>query len=278
MSFASFLLVLICSASSTMAAFNVKYVVDHEARTMIVQSVDGRPVSIFVIPPNSDTNGDDKLTWLHQFPGVATSVAFPSISQNDDLLVQLNNGVLYKTRATRVYTNFHTHKNRMVYGQLLTFAVDEFDIANKIYVGAPIFRAGEMVSVVTCRFDDYEKGLVVFPVAGMRPAGLISGQMMFDDRVIVKKLKADMAVYGRQQLPYSSAHMSAKQFAMAATVNRQLYRDLPRYAVVFHNNTDITITMVEGEFEMYRVRLDGPLITNQNKDDDDNDDSIGNIV
>lgn len=271
MGFTSLLLVLVCSASSTMAAFKVKYAVDHEARTMTVQSVDGRPVSIFVIPPNSDTNGDNKLTSLHQFPGVATSVAFPPISRNDDLLVQLNNGVMYKTRATRVYTNFHTHKNRMVYGQLLTFAVDEFDIANKIYIGAPIFRAGEMVSVVTCRFDDYEKGLVLFPVTGVRSAGLVSGQMMFDDRVIVKKLKPDMAVYGRQQLPHNSAHMSAKQFAMAATVNRQLYRDLPRYAVVFHNDTDITITMVEGEFEMYRIRLDGPLVTNQNKDDNDVD-------
>ncbi|ACI47501.1 P26 [Spodoptera litura nucleopolyhedrovirus II] len=265
MGFASFVLVLVavCSASPTMAAFNTKYAIDHESRTMKVYSVDDRPVSIFVIPPNSDTNGDDKLTSLHQFPGVASSVVFPSISRDDDLFVELSNGVLYKTQATLVYTNFHTHKNRMVYGQLLTFAIDEFDIANKIYVGAPIYRDGKLVSVVTCRFDDYDKGLVLFPVTGVRPAGLISGQMMFDDRVIVERLKPNMAVYGRQQLPYRSAHMSAKQFALAATVNRQLYRDLPRYAVVFYNDTDITITMVEGEFEIHRVRLDGPLITNQ---------------
>ncbi|QEI03490.1 P26-A [Spodoptera cosmioides nucleopolyhedrovirus] len=264
MGFSSFvLLVVCCSTSLTMAAFNVKYAIDHEARTMTVQSVDDKPVSIFVIPPNSDTNGDDKLTSLHQFPGVASSVVFPSISRDDDLFVELNNGILYKTQATRVYTNFHTHKNRMVYGQLLTFAIDEFDLANKIYVGAPIYRDGKLVSVVTCRFDDYDKGLVLFPVTGVRPAGLISGQMMVDDRVIVEKMKPDMSVYGRQQLPYRSAHMSVKQFALAVTVNRQLYRDLPRFAVVFHNDTDITITMVEGEFEMYRVRLDGPLITNQ---------------
>lgn len=256
-------IIAIWSTASTMAAFNAKYTVDRESRTIKVDSVDEKPVLIFVIPPNSETNGDDRLTTLHQFPGVATSIVFPSISKDDDLLVQLDNGILYKTQATRVYTNFHTHKNRMVYGQLLTFVVDDFEIANKIYVGAPIYRDGKFVSVITCRFDDYEQGLVMFPVTGVRSKGLISGQMSIDDRVVVEVLRPNMSVYGRHQLPYRSAHMSVKQFAMTATVNRQLYRDLPRFAVVFHNSTEITITMVEGEFEMYRIRLDGPLITDQ---------------
>ncbi|QNV47846.1 p26-b [Alphabaculovirus altersperidaniae] len=252
-----------CAASATMAAFNVKCAIDHDARTMTVQSVNDKPVSIYVIPPNADTNGDDTLTTLHQFPGVASSVVFPPISRDDELLVELSNGVLYKIRASLVYTNFHTHKNRMVYGQLLTIAIDDFAVASKVYVGAPIYRGGELVSVITCRFDDYQKGLALFPVTGVRPKGLASGQMMFDDRVIVKTLAAGVSVYGRQQLPYNSVHMSVKQFAMAATVNRNMYRDLPRCVIVFHNDTEIIITMVEGEFEMYRVRLDGPLVTNQ---------------
>ncbi|ABM45841.1 p26b [Spodoptera frugiperda multiple nucleopolyhedrovirus] len=259
----AFTLCVSTSPLSTMATFNVKYTVDHETKRINVNSVLDAPVSIHVIPPNSDTNGDEKLTLLHQFPGVATNVIFPSITKDDDLYVQLNNGVLYKTRATRVYTNFHTHKNRMVYGQLYTIAVDDFEIANKIYIGAPIYRNKQLVSVITCRFDDYEAGLVMYPVTGIRPQGLISGQIQYDDRVGVETLRPSMSVYGRQQLPYKSAHMSVKQFAMTADMNRQLYRDLPRSVMLFHNNKEITITVVEGEFEMYRIRLDGPLVTNQ---------------
>nr|QED40189.1 P26B [Spodoptera frugiperda multiple nucleopolyhedrovirus] len=259
----AFTLCVSTSPLSAMATFNVKYTVDHETKRINVNSVLDAPVSIHVIPPNSDTNGDEKLTLLHQFPGVATNIIFPSITKDDDLYVQLNNGVLYKTRATRVYTNFHTHKNRMIYGQLYTIAVDDFEIANKIYIGAPIYRNKQLVSVITCRFDDYEAGLVMYPVTGIRPQGLISGQIQYDDRVGVETLRPSMSVYGRQQLPYKSAHMSVKQFAMTADMNRQLYRDLPRSVMLFHNNKEITITVVEGEFEMYRIRLDGPLVTNQ---------------
>lgn len=255
--------VLCCSLVAAMAAPNVQYTTDHDTRTIQVQTVDDNRVYIHVIPPNSDTNGDDKLSVLHQFPGVATSVLFPAISAEDVLFVQLSNGVLFSVRANRVYTNFHTHKNRMVYSQLLTFAVDDFDIANKIYIGAPIYHNYKLVSVITCRFDDYDAGLVLFPVTGIRPQGLISGQFHFDDRVQVEELRPNMSVYGRQQLPYNSAHMSVKQFALAANTNRQAYRDLPRTVVVFHSKKEISIALVEGEFEIDRVRFDGPLITAQ---------------
>ncbi|ACI28850.1 P26 [Agrotis ipsilon multiple nucleopolyhedrovirus] len=263
---ASMLVWAICSAA-TMAAMatpnNVKYTVNHEARTMQVHTVDDRPVSIHVIPPNSETNGDDKLSVLHQFPGVATDVLFPAISADDVLFVQLSNGVLYQTRASRVYTNFHTHKGRMVYGQLRTFVLDDFEIASQIYIGAPIYLNHKLVSVVTCRFDDYEAGLVMFPVTGIRSRGLVSGQFNIDDRVIVQELRPNMSVYGRQQLPYDSAHMSVKQFALSTNANRQAYRDLPRAVAVFHNKREITMALVEGEFEVDRLRFDGPLITAQ---------------
>ncbi|AIZ48696.1 p26b [Agrotis segetum nucleopolyhedrovirus B] len=182
--------------------------------------------------------------------------------------VQLGNGVLYQTRASRVYTNFHTHKNRMIYGQLRTFAVDDFEIASQIYIGAPIYLNYKLVSVVTCRFDDYEAGLVMFPVTGIRSRGLVSGQFNIDDRVIVQELRPNMSVYGRQQLPYDSAHMSVKKFALSTNANRLAYRDLPRAVAVFHNEREITMALVEGEFEVDRLRFDGPLITAQQRSEE----------
>ncbi|ACH88673.1 p26-a [Helicoverpa armigera multiple nucleopolyhedrovirus] len=259
------LAVTLCAltAAMTTTTHNTLYSVDHVAKTMQVHEVDGNRVNITVIPPNSDTNDDESLSMYHHFPGVATQVLFPPVTSSDDLYVQLSDGVLYKTRATRVFTNFHSHKGRMVYGQLLTIAVDDFSIAGMIYVGAPIYRDKKLVSVVTCRYDDYDAQTVLFPVSGIRPRGLVSGQFNFDDRIIVQELRRGMSVYGREQLPYQSAHMSVKQFALTTNNNKQAYRDLPRAIAVFHNANEITIALVEGQFEIDRVRFDGPLITPQ---------------
>lgn len=255
--------------SVAMAAPNVLYTVNDEARTIKVHTVDNSPVSVNVIAPGGNTNGDDRLSALHQFPGVATDVLFPAVSADDVLFVQLSNGVLFRTRATRVLVNFHTHKNRMIYGQLLSFEVDDFEVANKIYIGAPIYRNYKLVSVVTCRYDDFEAGLVLFPVTGIRPRGLVSGQFNFDGgNVLVQQLRPNMSVYGKQQLPYNSAHMSVKQFALTTSANKQAYRDLPRTIAVFHNQREITIALVEGEFEIDRVRFDGPLVVDQTKNGD----------
>ncbi|AIE47854.1 p26 [Peridroma alphabaculovirus] len=250
-------------SANTLSKHNVTYTVDEVRRTMRVNTVDGVPVTIEPIPPHSDTDGRDELSVLHQFPGVATQVVFPPLAPTDTLFVQLNNKALYRTRAAAVYTNFHTHKGRMVYGQLLTIVVDDLAVAGKIYVGAPIFRDRKLVSVVTCRMDDYDKGVALFPVTGIRPRGLVSGQFNFDDRVIVQELRPGMSVYGRQQLPYDSAHMSVKHFALATVANKQAYRDMPRAIAVFHNQREVTVALVEGEFEVDRVRFDGPLIVPQ---------------
>ncbi|AYN45077.1 p26b [Alphabaculovirus alterspexiguae] len=259
---------LYLSTKLTMAA-NVKYEIDHDKRIIQIKSVNDQAVSVTVIPPNSN-NDDDNLSMLHHFPGVATSVTFPPISPDDALYVQLNNGVLYRVYADRVYTNFHTHKKRLIYGQLLTFAVDDFSISSKIYVGAPIYRDNVLVSVITCRYDDYDADLVMFPVTGIRAHGLVSGQINYDsDNIIVEKLKPEMSVYGRRQLPYKSAHMSVKHFALSTHMNREIYRNLPRLVSIFYNEKEVSIGAVEGEFEMFRVRLDGPLITDQEKEQEE---------
>ncbi|QAT90415.1 P26 [Spodoptera exempta nucleopolyhedrovirus] len=262
-------LIAILSTTTTTMAANVEYEIDHDKQIMQIKSVNDQAVSVVIIPPNGN-NDDDKLSMLHHFPGVATSVTFPPLSPDDALYVQLSNGVLYRVFADRVYTNFHTHKKRLIYGQLLAFTVDDFSIASKIYIGAPIYRNNVLVSVITCRYYDYDADLVMFPVTGVRPHGLVSGQIVYDnDHVFVEKLRADMSVYGRRQLPYQSAHMSVKHFALSTHMNREIYRNLPRSVMIFHNEKEVSVAVVEGEFEMFRVRLDGPLITNQEKEKDD---------
>ncbi|QEI03645.1 P26A [Rachiplusia nu nucleopolyhedrovirus] len=231
---------------------------------MQVTRVNGKSVHIEVIEPHGETNGRDSLSLLHQFPGVASEVIFPPIEKEDSsLYVLLSNGVLALVKPTRIYTNFHKHQGRFIYGQLRTFVVDDFSLAEKIYIGAPIFFNKKLVSVVTCRYDDYDAGLVMFPVSGIRPPGLVSGQFHYDNNVLVSSLKSNMSVYGKHQLLYQSKYMNVKKFALTAAANRLSYRDLPRSVSVFHNAREIIITLTEGEFEIDRVRFDGPMVIPQ---------------
>jgi hypothetical protein len=257
------LLVVSTMATATAAAamssqFNVRYTINHLTQTIHVTNVDNNAVLIQPIAPHSNVD-DERYSGLHQFPGVTTQVLFPAIARTDVLHVLLNNGVLLRTQATRVYTNYHVHKQRLVYGQLLTFALDDFSLAAKIYVGAPIFRDNKLVSVVTCRYDDYTAGLALFPVSGIRPRGLISGQYMVDKRVEAQALTLGYSVYGRVQLPYAEV----KAFALTTSDDRQSYRNRERSANVFYNDDDVIITLTEGDFEIDRIRFDGPLIVPQ---------------
>lgn len=251
---------------SNITKYNVHCSVDDTNKQMQVLQVDGKPVHIEVIPPNGETNGRDGLSLLHQFPGVASEVLFPPINDKDaHLYVLLNNGVLALVKPTKVYTNFHKHQGRFIYGQLRTFVIDDFSLADQIYIGAPIFMNKTLVSVVTCRYDDYDAGTVMFPVSGVRPNGLVSGQFHYDNNVLVSTLKPNMSVYGKHQMLYQSQFMSVKRFALTASANRLAYRDLPRSVAVFHNKKEIIITLTEGEFEIDRVRFDGPIVTPQHR-------------
>nr|QBI90242.1 p26 [Trichoplusia ni single nucleopolyhedrovirus] len=250
--------------------FNVQYDIDENEKRIRVLAVDGKTVRIETIRPHSDSenikSADDQLplSVLHHFPGVASEIVFPAIENpNDSLLVLLNDGILFKVEPTRVYTNFHKHANRLIYGQLRTFAIDDLWIAEKIWIGAPIFSNGRLVSVITCRYDDYDAGIVLFPVSGIRPKGLVSGQINYDSTVYVSSLRDGMSVYGKRQMAYSSPYMTVKKFALSTTANRLTYRDLPRNVAIFHNKNEISISLVEGEYEIDRIRLDGPLIVPQ---------------
>ncbi|AOL56739.1 P26a [Chrysodeixis includens nucleopolyhedrovirus] len=252
---------------TTKSKFNVEYSVDENEKKIRVVAVDGKTVRIETVRPHSDTNdiktADDQLplSALHHFPGAVSEIVFPAIdNSNDSLMVLLNDGILLKVEPTHIYTNFHKHDNRLIYGQLRTFAVDDLWIAEKIYIGAPIFFNNRLVSVVTCRYDDYDAGIVLFPVSGIRPKGLVSGQINYDSNVYVNSLRNGMSVYGKRQMAYSSPYMSVKKFALSTAANRLTYRDLPRNVAIFHNKKEITISLVEGEYEITRIRLDGPLI------------------
>ncbi|QHB21712.1 P26-1 [Artaxa digramma nucleopolyhedrovirus] len=281
----------------TRTVYGVRYKIDYDRRIIDVLSVNNKSCSVEVIAPNGRSSGrGGDLDLAHHFPGaIVTDIVFDvsAVNSHTVLHVLLDNGSLLRVVPDRVYTNFHTHNWRMVYGQLRTFAVDDFTLANRIYIGAPIFLNGKLVSVVTCRYDEYDLSLAMFPVSGIRSPGLVSGQIHFDDEVIVKNLRVGMSVYGKMQLPYNNAQvdnddnkitndanfdddddddqngglaLNAKRFAISATNNRRMYRNLPRTVAVFHDRDQVSIGLVEGEFEINRVRFDGPLIVPQGID------------
>nr|AAK51839.1 p26 protein [Trichoplusia ni single nucleopolyhedrovirus] len=223
---------------------NVEYSIDENEKIIRVVAVDGKAVRIETIRPHSDSNyiktGDDQppLSVLHHFPGVAAILCSGIDNSNDSLRVLLNDGILFRVQPGHVYTNFHRHANRLIYGQLRTFAVDDLWIADKIWIGAPIFFNDRLVSVITCRYDDYDAGIVLFPVSGIRPKGLVSGQINYDSTVYVSLLRNGMSVYGKRQMAYSSPYMTVKKFALSTTANRLTYRDLPRNIAIFHNKKE----------------------------------------
>ncbi|QWO71548.1 p26 [Orgyia pseudotsugata single capsid nuclopolyhedrovirus] len=260
---------LAASATTTpQSVGNVRYTVDRLDKTINVLAVDDVSSVFKIVAPGGRAVADEHYDTMHHFPGVITDVMLTgAASELTPLQVLLENGQLLNVTTSRVYVNFHTHKQRLVYAQLRAFVLDDFELANKVYIGAPILSStNKLVSVVSCRYDDYRDGVVAFPVSGVRSPGLISGQLHFDDTVLVHALDPAMSVYGRMQLPYateSQHELSVKRLAISAYNNRQMYRDWPRSVIVFHNKRDVIINLVEGEFEIDRVRLDGPMVRAQ---------------
>jgi hypothetical protein len=266
-------------ATKTVTVYNVRCSVDHVSKTVTVFAVNNKSVDIVIAPPGqeltrlsspistSQHQQQRNLYLMHHFPGVASNIFFPSLNKDDRVVVLMSNGALMRATLSHVIANFHTHDRRMVYGQVRSMAVTDYSVAEKIYIGAPIFKDGHMVSVVTCRHDDFDTGVVQFPVTGARSTGLISGHVNFDNddgnNVAVHKLDANVTIYGTTQLPYVSVSpVNGKKFALAINRNRSHYRNLPRKVVVFHNDTDVAISLVEGQFEMQRIHFDGPLARN----------------
>ncbi|AGR56774.1 p26-a [Hemileuca sp. nucleopolyhedrovirus] len=248
--------------------YNINYRVDHETKTMKIVKVNEIAADIRVFPPNGFTNFHEQLDIMYHYPGVASNVVLTGVPTSNGVVLQvlLDDGLLLRVVPERVYVNFHVHKQRLIYGQLYTFALDDFALAAKIYTGAPIFHGDKLVSVITCRYDEYNESLVVYPVTGARASGLVSGEINFDDKVVVSEWEegADSKIYGRTQL-LGSSPTNAQRFVMSSRNNRQMYRDWPRTAIVFHNRRDVSIGLVEGEFEISRVVFEGPLIVPQDK-------------
>nr|WUR10830.1 p26 [Calliteara abietis nucleopolyhedrovirus] len=256
----------------------IQYKIDHVLKKIDVLSIDGDSCDIKTVAPGGRfDNRNERYETMHHFPGVASDVVLRGAQSADEhLRVLLNDGVLLRVVPNRTYFNFHTHKQRMIYGQLRSFTVDDFAIADQIYTGAPIFsQSGELVSVVSCRFDEYDDGVAVYPVTGVRSPTLASGHIVFDDEVYVHELDPANSVYGRRQLPYGggsssvtetdNSRMNIKKMALAVVENKRMYRNWPRSVVVFHNKRDVSIGLVEGYFEIMRIRLDGPMVVPQHK-------------
>ncbi|QYC92712.1 P26-1 [Trabala vishnou gigantina nucleopolyhedrovirus] len=264
---ATFIMSVVMQGAVADTVYNIDYTIDHDTKTITVNRVDNELCSIVVVAPNGHTNNHETLDIMHHFPGAVSSVILPGAAGANSILhVLANDGTLLRVEPEHVYANFHVHKRQMVYGQLRTFALDDFSLAEKIYIGAPIFMGNKLVSVVTCRFDNYARGLVMFPVTGARSTNLISGRLEFDSEVKVREWNPIMSIYGKMQLPYhtdSVYDMNAKRFEISSRNNRRMYRNMPRSVTVFHNERDTFIVLVEGEFEIAHVHFDGPMVVPQ---------------
>lgn len=234
-------------------------IVDHFAHTMRVHSVGAETVVVHVIPPGDRRTAArrDDLDALHHFPRVATSVIFPAVTIGQLLYVMLSDTTLEPVTVDdhdEPLFNFHVHKHRMVYGQLRTFTVVDDSVADKIYLGAPIYDESRklLVSVVTTlRRPDRR-----YPITGIRAHDTVSGQLDFDDELVIQRMAPGMSLYGRRVLPYDQI----KRHALECEAKRETFRNKPRAAVVTHGSgANIVITLVEGEFEMFRVRMNGSL-------------------
>lgn len=270
------------TTTKNVIVYNVKCSVNHKSKAVTVHAVNNKSVDIVIASPGEQLTRPSMsnfqpsrqqtidLHLMYHFPGVASNIIFPPVDRDDRVVVLMSNGALMRAALTHVIANFHTHDGRMVYGQLRSIAITDYSIAEKIYIGAPIFKNGHMVSVVTCRHDDFDAGVVLFPVTGARSKGLISGHVNFDDNdngggnggeISVRKLGTDVTIYGTTQLPFVSVSpVNGRKFALAIDRNRSNYRNLPRRVVVFHNATDVSISLVEGQFEIERIHFDGPLV------------------
>ncbi|AAR28784.1 p26 [Leucania separata nucleopolyhedrovirus] len=224
------------------------------------------PLSSNLIDANDDDDDktdDDELDRLHHFPGVASTIVFPFVEIDQILYVMLSDLTLQRVHIVNddhePLFNFHVYKNRVVYGQLRSFEAPDRNVANKIYVGAPIFSDASkrnVVSVVTarCALPDLR-----FPVSGVRSEGLVSGQIEIDGEYVIQRQRtADTSVYGRKVATYADI----KKFAIDCNVNKSAHRNEPRAFIVTEGdgNNTITIALVENQFEIFRVRMSGSLV------------------
>ncbi|AKC91740.1 p26 [Lambdina fiscellaria nucleopolyhedrovirus] len=158
----------------------------------------------------------------------------------------------------------------MVIGHVHAFATADALIVNGVFVGAPVFRGNELISVVTQVFlNPRDKTQTIFVIANERSPRFVAGRYDYDDdgAITVQQLRANMSVYGRRQFPFqnnspdsSTQLFGAQQYNAAANSNKNYYRNKPRSVYVFHNAHTVHVTLVEGEFEINNLTFDGPLL------------------
>ncbi|ADD73745.1 P26 [Lymantria xylina nucleopolyhedrovirus] len=219
-------------------AHSVDYVVRRLSRTVDVTSVRDRKTVIKIVSPNQwdDEDGDE---FAYRYPGAASDAAFETVRVGEKLHVLLDNHTLVEAVATTdEYVFYHTRRRRSVVGRLAAFAVRDFALAARIWPGAPIFRRGRFVSVVTGRYQDYANDRVLFPVTG---ASAEAAEVAHDrDRLSVN----------------SSPYAPTPPLARAGA-----FRDWPRVATLFCDapRRRVVLALTEGEFEIARFTLVGVL-------------------
>lgn len=236
---------------------NVFYKIDHQNRSVELIKTDDQDIFVRVFKPGQEIF-DESLNDHHQFPGVAVSIIFPRLELNSIVDVLLNDHTLYSCKADRICLNYHICNKRLILGTLISVHVNNKDLLEKIYIGAPIFKDNKLISVVTSlHYINNEE--VLMPITGIREHLQISADLKTNYGLDVEKLLPNMSVYGNKQLTYKEI----KQYAIDQEKNIVCHDDKENYKL-FYNDKEVRLTFNKGNKQIQHWRMPGPLVQSNN--------------
>nr|AFS51896.1 DekiORF18 [Dendrolimus kikuchii nucleopolyhedrovirus] len=236
----------------------VEYRTQHVTRTVEIKRVNGVDAFVHVFEPGHEVF-EDTLNKYHQFPGVATSIAFKQPSLNSEVSVMLNDGTLHTAPVDTVCFNFHVCNKRFVFGTVPAMRIDK-RIRERVYEGSPIFQKEKLISAVT-GFHYVDDNEYLMPVTGIREPTLVSGHLTAANGVRVEKWLPNMSIYGSRQLPYDKIKTYILEINQKQQQQQQQhissYEDV---CVIFYNDTEVRITHSINGCEQLHFRLSGVLM------------------
>jgi hypothetical protein len=232
---------------------NICYKIDHINKIVELKKINYKDVFIRIFKPGQEVF-DEELNVCHQFPGVASSIVLPGLKYDSVVDVMLNDHTLYSCKANKTSFNYHICNKRLILGTLISVHVKNKDLMKKIYIGAPIFKDNNLVSVVTA-LHRVKDGEFLMPVTGIRESSQISADLKTDRGLSVEKLLPDRSVYGNKQLPYEEI----KQYAIDQDKTHINENACENYKL-FYNDQEVRITFNRGNKQIQHWRMPGPLV------------------
>ncbi|UZE89692.1 P26 [Parapoynx stagnalis nucleopolyhedrovirus] len=236
--------------------YNVLYKIDHNKKFVKLLKINNEVAFMRIFNPGQEIYDED-LNVYHQFPGVAVSTIFPRLEINTIVDVLLNDNTLFSCKADKISLNYHICNNRLILGVLITVHLNNKDVIDKLYLGAPIFKNNKLISVVTA-LHYIKEDEILMPITGIRNELQISADLKVTNGLPVEKLLPNMSVYGNKQLPYKEI----KQFIIQ---QNKIPENVKENYKLFYNDSEVRLTFNRGNIQIQHWRMPGPLIQQINK-------------